>query len=100
MVSSNLLALKRTKFANQRTYLAYMRTGFSIAGIAGHFNHFYVALFGVSMIIVSTAQYQYINYNLDNDTLDNNEKIFDYAPLIYLFLSLLVLYLQYIKKNL
>ena len=34
-VSSNDLAIQRTKFANQRTYLAYMRTGFGIAGIAG-----------------------------------------------------------------
>ena len=40
--------------ANQRTYLAYMRTGFSIAGIAGHFKHFFVALFGLFMILSST----------------------------------------------
>lgn len=31
------LALQRTKFSNQRTYLSYMRTGFAIAIIAGTF---------------------------------------------------------------
>ena len=39
-VSSNDLAIQRTKFANQRTYLAYMRTGFGIAGIAGAFKKY------------------------------------------------------------
>jgi len=33
-ISSNDLAIKRTKMANQRTYLAYMRTGFGIASLA------------------------------------------------------------------
>ena len=37
VITSNELALKRTKLANQRTYLAYMRTGFAIASIAGVF---------------------------------------------------------------
>ena len=32
MAESNELAVKRTQMANQRTYLAYMRTGFAIAG--------------------------------------------------------------------
>ena len=36
-VNNNDLAIERTKLANQRTYLAYMRTGFGIASIAGSF---------------------------------------------------------------
>lgn len=34
-ISSNDLALERTRLANQRTYLADMRTGFVVAAIAG-----------------------------------------------------------------
>ena len=36
-MNNNDLAKIRTKLANQRTYLAYMRTGFAIAAIAGSF---------------------------------------------------------------
>ena len=31
------LSIYNTKLANQRTYLAYVRTGFVIAGVAGIF---------------------------------------------------------------
>ena len=31
------LSIQVTKLANQRTYLAYMRTGFVIAALAGNF---------------------------------------------------------------
>ena len=36
-LTSYELAIKRTKLANERTYLAYMRTGFGIAALAGVF---------------------------------------------------------------
>ena len=36
-INNNQLAIERTKLANQRTYLAYIRTGFAIAGISGIF---------------------------------------------------------------
>ena len=39
-ITNNDLAIQRTKFSNQRTYLAYMRTGFGIAALAGTFKKF------------------------------------------------------------
>ena len=58
------LAIQRTKLANQRTYLAYMRTGFAIASIAGVFKKMWIASFGVLMIIGSLIQYIFINNSL------------------------------------
>ena len=99
MINSNLLAIERTKLANQRTYLAYMRTGFSIAGIAGHFKQKYIALFGLFIIVFSTLQYNYLLYRIHNNILVNKLNFFDYLPIIYLILSILVLYIQYYKKD-
>lgn len=95
-INSNLLAIKRTKLANQRTYLAYMRTGFSIASIAGSFKKMWIAAFGIIMIIGSLLQYLFINYNL-NSNKDPNNKYLDLIPIIYVLLSLGALYLQWAK---
>ena len=92
-----LLAIERTKLANHRTYLAYMRTGFVISGIAGHFKYLYIVLFGLLMIFLSTIQYYYLNNKLDKKIKNNNtsKNNFDVIPIIYLFLSISILYLQY-----
>lgn len=93
-VSSNELAIQRTKFANQRTYLAYMRTGFGIAALAGTFKKFWIMTFGLIMIIMSSLQYVSINNSLETK---NNPKnmLLDKVPLIYVFLSLGALFLQF-----
>ena len=85
----------RTKLSNQRTYLSYMRTGFIISAIAGTFKKKYIVIFGILMIIISSIQFYLINKNLDNNTTINN--YFNYIPLIYMILSLLILYIQYNK---
>ena len=93
---NNELALQRTKFSNQRTYLSYMRTGFSIAAVAGTFKKKWIALFGVLMVIGSTIQYIAFNHMLQNKE-KVNQPIFDYIPVIYVVLSLGTLYLQFYK---
>ena len=96
MVDNNELSIERTKLAHQRTYLAYMRTGFAIASIAGTFKKYYLFFFGLTMILLSSIQYIFaINY-LNNQKILNNQ-LFDYIPLIYIPLLLLVLYLQFYK---
>jgi len=92
-VTSNDLSILRTKFSNQRTYLAYMRTGFTIAGIAGSFKKYWIAVFGLTMIIGSSLQYYLVNKKLNQKTKPSNE-IFDYIPFIYVLLSFGALYLQ------
>ena len=92
-MNNNDLAKIRTKLASQRTYLAYMRTGFSISAIAGSFKKYYIAIFGLRMIILSTAQYYLIL-----QSINNNKKInFDIhsVPMIYVVLSIIILYLQF-----
>ena len=93
---SDGLSLQRTKFSNQRTYLSYMRTGFSIAAVAGTFKKKWIALFGFLMIIGSTIQYIAFNRMIQNQT-NLNQPIFDYIPVIYVILSLGTLYLQLYK---
>jgi len=93
MLSSNSLAIQRTKFSNQRTYLAYMRTGFAIASIAGTFKKIWIAFFGIIMIIGSIIQYILINNNLNIQSELNNSNL-DSLPIIYVILSFGALYLQ------
>jgi uncharacterized membrane protein YidH (DUF202 family) len=95
-VTSNELAILRTKYANQRTYLAYMRTGFGIAALAGTFKHNWLVAFGICMIVGSSVQYINVNSRLQ-DTADPNSESLDMLPLIYTALSILVLYIQYTK---
>ena len=92
-VNNNDLAIERTKLANQRTYLAYMRTGFGIASIAGSFKKNWIAGFGIIMIIGSLIQYVLINNNL-NLKKNPNDSAIDMIPIIYVVLSLGALYLQ------
>ena len=95
-VTSNQLAIQRTKLSNQRTYLAYMRTGFTIASIAGVFKKIWIVVFGIVMIIGSVIQYSLINSKLSSKQ-DPNNFILDMFPMIYVILSIGALYLQWNK---
>ena len=95
-LSNNDLAIQRTKLANQRTYLAYMRTGFIIAGIAGTFKKYWIALFGIIMIIGSLLQYYIINKKLNQKNNTTDEGL-DLMPIIYVVLSIGALHLQWNK---
>ena len=94
------LAELRTKQANQRTYLAYMRTGFVIAALAGSFKKLWIMAFGIIMIIASTFQYYVINNDIDVRNLKDHNKssLFHLFPLVYIVISLGALYMQYRKK--
>ena len=97
-ISSKNMAITNTKMANQRTYLAYVRTGFVIAGVAGIFKKKWIALFGIIMILGSTIQYYLINRDL-NDKINTEYDLFDKMPIVYVLLSVGVLYLQMKDKK-
>ena len=92
-LSSVDYTIANSKMANQRTYLAYVRTGFVIAGVAGVFKKKWIAVFGIIMILGSTIQYYLINRDLDNKKKMNKD-LFDNMAIIYVLLSVGVLYLQ------
>lgn len=96
-ISSNELAIKRTKMANERTYLAYMRTGFGIAALAGVFKKWWIITFGIIMLILSTVQYHTVNNRLNNEE-NPNTPLLEFLPIIYVVLGLLVLFLQWKKR--
>jgi len=95
-ISSKNMAITNTKMANQRTYMAYVRTGFVIAGVAGVLKKKWIAYFGVIMIIGSTFQYYLINKDLD-DKKDLLHDVFDKMPILYVLLSVGVLYIEMSK---
>jgi len=95
-MNSTDLAKMRTGMANQRTYLAYMRTGFSIAAIAGSFKKMYLVNFGILMIVISSIQYYLINKSINENKLEDMA-LYSYSPFIYVFLSVIILYLQFLK---
>ena len=98
-ISSYELVVEQTKLANQRTYLAYMRTGFVVAGIAAAYDKKWVVAFGVFMIFGSIFQYVYIN-----NSLNIHEKLrtehHDFIPLIYFVLSVGVIAVTVKSKKL
>ena len=95
-LTSYELAIKRTKLANERTYLAYMRTGFGIAALAGVFKKWWIVIFGLIILILSTVRYHTVNNQLDNKETPNTP-ILELLPIIYVVLGLLILFLQWKK---
>ena len=91
--SSLDLSIYSTKLANQRTYLAYVRTGFIIAGVAGLFKKKWIAFFGLVMMIGSTYQYYILNHDLNNKE-NLRHDLFDKMPILHVVLSVGALYLQ------
>ena len=85
----------RTKLANQRTYLAYMRTGFAIAALAGSFQKKWIGLVGLIMILGSVAQYYHVNDHITKKTKLSNK--YDLLPLLFTCTSLAAFYLEFIK---
>ena len=98
LVTNDELTIENTKLSNQRTYLAYMRTGFGIAALAGTLKKFWIMIFGLSMIVISTLQYIYINHQL-SEKKDPANQFFDLIPVMYVFLSCGALYLQFNRKK-
>lgn len=96
MLSNIELSIYNTKLANQRTYLAYVRTGFVIAGVAGIFKRLWIVFFSILLIVLSTYQYYLINDDLNNNRKLHND-ISDNMPLIYVVLLIGGLYLQFHK---
>ena len=85
-----------TKLANQRTYLAYMRTGLGIAGIAGTFKKNWIVLLGLVMIVVNLLQYMYINRQI-TEGRDPDNDVIDMVPIVYTIMSVAALYLQFYR---
>lgn len=94
MVNNNQLAILRTKLANQRTYLAYLRTGLAVAALGGYFKYIFIFILGLLMMILSLIQYYLITKNMNQQSHKANIYL-DYIPLIYIIISFMAFYLQY-----
>ena len=97
-MSDDDLSKSRTKLSNQRTYLAYMRTGFAISSIAGIFKQWWIMGFGVFMIITSLFQYYAINKEI-NKGVNPDNRIFNMLPIIYTILAIGTFLFQFTTRN-
>ena len=87
----------KTKLANQRTYLAHVRTGFVCAGVASIFKKPLFFLIALIMILGSTLQYYLIYTHLNNKKTISND-LFDRITMLYVLISLGVLLLDFNKS--
>lgn len=87
--SSQKLAIMRTALANQRTYLAYTRTGFAVVALATKYKSLIVILVGMLLITLGVYQYYTIAVDLENNLhrLPNKE-----IPLTYTIAGLMAVY--------
>jgi uncharacterized membrane protein YidH (DUF202 family) len=87
------LAIMNSKLSNERTYMAYIRTGLAIAAIALPFKKYKLVALGILMILIGTIEYYYVRYLLNLKTL-TVYKDFTYVPLFISVSVLIVLYLE------
>jgi len=87
--NSQNMAVMKTALANQRTYLAYTRTGFAVVALAAKFKSLVVILVGMILITVGVYQYYTIALDLENNVhrLPNKE-----IPLTYTLAGLMAIY--------
>lgn len=88
------LQIYNTKLSNQRTYMAYIRTGFAISVLAKMYKKIYILYFGILIIISSTIQYKIVNNNIDNGKNDM-KKLIDDIPIMYGIIAIITLWLQF-----
>ena len=87
-----------TRLSNQRTYASFMTTGLALASIAYALQKPIFTLLGIAMIIISTAQYYRIEYNL-NHKLYKDNTLFYIFPILLTGLIFVTFVLEYLKTN-
>ena len=87
------LSILNEQLSNERTYMAYIRTGLAIAAIALPFKKYKLVALGIFMILIGTIEYYYIRYLLIYTTLPDYRD-FTYVPLIISISILIVLYME------
>ena len=93
-VSSNELAKMRTALANQRTYLAYTRTGFAVVAIAAKFKSNIVIAVGMLLIAVGVYQYYTIATDIENNEISLPDKE---IPLTFTLAGIMAVYYYFAK---
>ena len=87
------LAILRTKLANKRTTMSFVRTGLAILLLAVVYKKKAFIILGLLMIISSNIEYYFINYFLSNNKIDfTGLQIFDLLPILYSILFIIAMY--------
>lgn len=93
-IDSNSLAVMRTLLANQRTYLAFIRTGFAVTALAVKTKSNLVILIGMILIAVGIYQYYTTANSIENgELIMPNKEI----PLIFTVAGIMAVYYYWSK---
>ena len=68
------LAEMRTLLANQRTYLAYMRTGFAVTALAINMKSDILIVLGMSIIFIGLYQYYSVSKSVREKKIEYNSR--------------------------
>lgn len=91
-VTSNLIS---TLLSNERTYLAYMRTGLSLVVLAIPFKRYYIILIGILIIILSTIKYYLVSYYIDKEDYRVVVDYLNYLPALLTVIFLFIFFKEY-----
>jgi uncharacterized membrane protein YidH (DUF202 family) len=96
-LSSNQLALIRTGLANERTYLAFVRSGFAAIGLGLKLETMYPVIIGIGFVVAGMYEYYKVKFTLrraghesggDNSLME-----------VVVFASLAVIYWAFKKRK-
>ena len=90
------LAIKRTELSNQRTFLAFLRTGLTITIISSSFGKIWYSALGIFLIIGSFIQYIVLKNELNPKNKDKYKTLL--LPIIFVFFTFIAIYLEFIKR--
>ena len=96
-LSSNQLALIRTGLANERTYLAFVRSGFAAIGLGLKMETWYPIIIGIGFVIAGMFGYYRVKFILRRagaDTIGDN-----LIMEIVVFASVAILYWVFKKRK-
>jgi uncharacterized membrane protein YidH (DUF202 family) len=96
-LSSNQLALIRTGLANERTYLAFVRSGFAAIGLGLKLETLYPVIVGLGFVIAGMYEYYKVKFVLRRA---GSEALGDNLIMeIVVFASLAILYWVFKKRK-
>ena len=95
-MSSNELALLRSGLANERTYLAFVRSGFAAIGLGIKLETIYATLIGVGFVVAGIFGYYRVKFTLRRAGLE--KKGDNFLMEIVVLASLALIFWYYMRR--
>ena len=89
--------LTRTKFSNDRTFLALIRTCAVFVGLAIFLKNKYVFLIVVAIMLFGLLEYMIINKKLKEENINKNVPTYNHLVTVYAGLFILIFIILFFK---